>query len=182
MLRRITVAIGALALFAAGAPNAEAGKLRSKYRDVRTEVVKQHGKHAAGRNIVKDGVRTKHGDRYARRADLHKSIGVLQGLLEPASSTTTSPGLQSGASTPTSSPSSGGCGAIPGYIVQRESGGDPGAVNSTSGAFGCYQLLPSHFSAGGACDDLGRDQAGQDACAGRLWNGGAGSSNWAATR
>jgi hypothetical protein len=72
---------------------------------------------------------------------------------------------------------SGGDWAIPTSIVMCESGGDYGAQNP-SGAFGAYQLLPSHFDPGGACADLSTDPAGQDECAARLWNGGAGAGNW----
>lgn len=79
-------------------------------------------------------------------------------------------------------PVSGACAAsapagFPSSIIARESGGDPNARNGSSGAFGCAQILPSHFSAGGGC-------AGQSyaQCWATLWAGGAGSSNWAATR
>jgi soluble lytic murein transglycosylase-like protein len=72
----------------------------------------------------------------------------------------------------------GACGAeappgFPAYIIQRESRGNPGAVNSSSGAMGCAQILPSHFSAGGGC-------AGQSyaQCWATLWANGAGASNW----
>lgn len=189
MQRRITVALLACACVVAGAPNAEAKSLTAKYRDLRVEVVKKHGERAPGRNIVRDGVRTKHGPRPAKNVDIAESIDTFRRWLAPpppppalpapaASSISQAPtaSLQSGAT------SGGACGAIPGYIVGRESGGDPNAVNPSSGAFGCYQLMPEHFVGGGACADLGRDQAGQDECATRLWDGGAGSSNWAQTR
>lgn len=187
MQRRITVALLALACMAIGAPTAEATSLPAKYHDLRAEVVQKHGERAPGRNIVQEGVRTKHGPRPARNAEIAESIDTFRRWLAPppasppaiaSSNTTQAPtvGLQSGA------PSGGSCGAIPGYIVGRESGGNPNAVNPSSGAFGCYQLMPEHFEGGGACADLGRDQAGQDRCATRLWDGGAGSSNWAQTR
>lgn len=73
----------------------------------------------------------------------------------------------------------GSCAAMappgfPGYIVQRESGGDPNAVNRKSGALGCAQILPSHF---------GRSCAGMDyaQCWAALWDGGKGASHWACT-
>ena len=34
---------------------------------------------------------------------------------------------------------------FPDYIIQRESGGNPNAVNSNGGARGCAQIMPSHF-------------------------------------
>lgn len=188
MMRRITVATIALAVLAVGAPAAEAGKLRSQYRGLYEKVADTHGKRAPGRNIVEDGVRTKRGTRQATRADLKESIGVFQYRLAPPSPATSSTstaapssGLKSAASW-TGSSSGGRCGnAIPGYIIQRESGGNPNARNP-SGAFGCYQLMPMHFQSGGKCADLSTSQSGQDQCASRLWNGGRGSSNWAATR
>lgn len=44
--------------------------------------------------------------------------------------------------------------AIPDHIIQRESGGDPYAVNQSSGAFGCAQVMPFHWAPGGACAGL----------------------------
>lgn len=77
---------------------------------------------------------------------------------------------------------SGSCygGPIPDYIVTRESGGNPNAQNP-SGAWGCYQIMPEWWS--GACSGFDKYSIdGQKACAAILWNGGAGSSNWALTR
>lgn len=44
--------------------------------------------------------------------------------------------------------------AIPDYIIDRESGGNPYAVNPSSGAFGCAQVMPFHWAPGGACAGL----------------------------
>lgn len=65
-------------------------------------------------------------------------------------------------------------------FIDRESGGNPGIYNTGgSGAWGCYQLMPEHFAAGGTCDDFvyGAASAEQQAeCASRLplsaWSGG----------
>lgn len=58
-------------------------------------------------------------------------------------------------------------------FIQRESGGNPYVVNSSSGAFGCYQIMPYVWDAN--CRDLGHDPQGQAACASRLplsaWGG-----------
>lgn len=74
-------------------------------------------------------------------------------------------------------------GVVSGAIIQRESGGNPNAVNSSSGALGCAQLLPQHFSpngfgtgAAGSCADLNPAVlADQVTCASRLpasaWGG-----------
>lgn len=83
---------------------------------------------------------------------------------------------------PSSTPAaSGSCAAMkpagfPDSIIQRESGGNPGAVNPSSGAAGCAQIMPFHFSRG-QCVGLSY----QD-CWARLWAGGAGASHWACTR
>lgn len=85
-------------------------------------------------------------------------------------------------SAPASTGGGGNCGgnwAIPAYIVERESGCSYTTQNS-SGAYGAYQIMPEHWN-GGACSDLDRSPAGQDACASRLWNDGAGASNWSQT-
>jgi hypothetical protein len=55
-------------------------------------------------------------------------------------------------------------GPIPAHIVWRESRGDPFAVNSSSGAFGCFQIMPGWWS--GACSHLNKwSIADQKACA-----------------
>jgi hypothetical protein len=92
------------------------------------------------------------------------------------------------AATPSASSSSqvsGDCYAsdLPDYIVNRESGGNPNARNP-SGAWGCAQFMPDTWN--GTCSDLGAHGSAsvdaQNECANRLWDGGAGSSHWAATR
>ncbi len=64
-------------------------------------------------------------------------------------------------------------------IAQCESGGDYTAVNSSSGAGGKYQFLPSTWAGLGG-EGLPQDAppAEQDRLALVLWNGGAGRSNW----
>lgn len=71
--------------------------------------------------------------------------------------------------------------AIPDYIIQRESGGNPSAYNP-SGAYGCAQTLLSHYS-GGSCSGLDPYSIdGQRACVDILSNGGTNLNPWAATR
>jgi hypothetical protein len=76
---------------------------------------------------------------------------------------------------PVTTASSSGC-SYPG--VEDESGGSYSVVNPTSGAYGCYQVIPSTWEA--HCSDLGRDPAGQDACAARICAA-QGSGAWAAS-
>ena len=70
--------------------------------------------------------------------------------------------------------------AIPYKIVLCESGGANLPPNS-AGASGYYQILPStwsEFGGSGAAAYLA-PKSEQDAVAARIWNGGAGASNWA---
>lgn len=70
--------------------------------------------------------------------------------------------------------------AIPYRIVLCESGGANLPPNS-AGASGYYQILPStwsEFGGSGAAAYLA-SKSEQDAVASRIWNGGAGASNWA---
>jgi type II secretory pathway pseudopilin PulG len=99
--------------------------------------------------------------------------------------------LQNSQAQPTqqySAPSSGGASGdcfdgspIPAWIVNRESGGDPNAVNPSSGAYGCYQELPGHFNAGAVCGGLSMySVADQKTCAQRLIDAAGGSlAPWA---
>jgi hypothetical protein len=99
-------------------------------------VAKKHGARAPGRNIRKlgvryvwhslDGTRKHWATRPARRADLARSLRQLKRLLHPF--TSASPPRQPPAGVLT--PSTGY--AIPDYIVQCESGGDPQAVNNSN--------------------------------------------------
>ncbi len=78
---------------------------------------------------------------------------------------------------PTYGPSGGW--AIPYAIVLCESGGQNLTPNS-AGASGYYQILPSTwklFDGTGPAAYLA-SKAEQDAVASRIWNGGAGASNW----
>lgn len=64
-------------------------------------------------------------------------------------------------------------------IVNRESGGNPGAVNPSSGAIGCSQTLPSHYNSGGTCAGLDMySVAGQTECTQRLYDA-SGLRPWA---
>ena len=88
----------------------------------------------------------------------------------PASTTSTAP-------TTTQSSGSGGY-AIPGYIVQCESGGNWNAVNPSSGAGGAYQIMPSTWRAyGGSGLPQNASPAQQSAIASKIWSS-AGASAW----
>lgn len=72
--------------------------------------------------------------------------------------------------------------AIPDYIIQRESRGDPSASNP-SGAYGCAQTLLAHYNAGGACAGLNPYAVdGQRECVRILSKNGTDLAPWAETR
>jgi hypothetical protein len=96
-----------------------------------------------------------------------------------ATSTSSSPG-SSGTPTPagpTFGPSGGW--AIPYAIVLCESGGQDLTPNS-AGASGYYQIIPSTWKLFGGSGPAAylASKSEQDAVASRIWNGGAGASNW----
>lgn len=65
--------------------------------------------------------------------------------------------------------------AIPGYVVDCESGGDWGAVNPSSGARGPYQLLPSTYY--GVCVTCDWSEEDQHRAAAAVWAR-SGGSEW----
>ena len=73
----------------------------------------------------------------------------------------------------------GGGWAIPYAIVLCESGGQNLPPNS-AGASGYYQIIPSTWTGFGGTGPAAylASKAEQDAVATRIWNGGAGASNW----
>jgi peptidoglycan hydrolase CwlO-like protein len=87
--------------------------------------------------------------------------------------------LDSLVATPFGAPPAGTSFAIPWPIVECESGGQNLPPNS-AGASGYYQILPSTWSQYGGSGPAAylAPKSEQDAVASRLWNGGAGASNW----
>jgi septal ring factor EnvC (AmiA/AmiB activator) len=72
----------------------------------------------------------------------------------------------------------GGPYAIPAYIVMCESGGNYGALNTSSGAGGAYQILPSTWELyGGRGEPQNAPKAEQDRIAGEIWAD-SGPSAW----
>jgi peptidoglycan hydrolase CwlO-like protein len=72
----------------------------------------------------------------------------------------------------------GGPFSIPSYIVMCESGGNYGAVNTSSGAGGAYQILPSTWELyGGHGAPQDAPKAEQDRIAAEIWAD-SGSSAW----
>ncbi len=92
-----------------------------------------------------------------------------------ASSPASSPAASSSSSTAVAS----GGWAIPAAVVMCESGGQNLPPNS-AGASGYYQILPSTWTGEGGTGPAAylAPKSEQDAIAAKLWNGGAGASNW----
>ena len=75
----------------------------------------------------------------------------------------------------------GACGGNlpPCCVMMRESGGNPTAVNASSGASGKWQFMPSTWANyGGYPTAASAPEAVQDARAAQIWAGGAGASHW----
>jgi Transglycosylase-like domain/Putative peptidoglycan binding domain len=84
----------------------------------------------------------------------------------------------SSSSSKSSSSSSSSGYSIPSSIVQCESQGNYGAVNSSSGAGGAYQILPSTWRAyGGSGSPQNASKAQQDSIASKIYQS-AGASQW----
>jgi len=117
-------------------------------------------------------------------AELQASIGSYLGEVERAEREQAARRAARPVPVPSARPTgtgSGSCydGPIPAYIVTRESGGNPTAMNP-SGAYGCFQIMPYVWSAN--CADLDRGVGGQIECANRISNGGSNLQPWALTR
>lgn len=111
--------------------------------------------------------------RAARVAALHSARGGRRGLERELSR------LEADQAAAGSTAGPSGNWAIPWAIVQCESGGQNLPPNY-AGASGYYQFLPSTWRGLGGSTPAAylASKAEQDRLAGRLWNGGAGASNW----
>ena len=139
----------------------------------------QFGPKVAGCRLI--GV---HGHCHAKTTDekLMTSLGVLHRMLAPPPAQVATPSSTSSSyATPSSSSATGSSGgySIPSSIVQCESGGNYSAVNSSSGAGGAYQIMPSTWNGyDGYPNAQSAPPAVQDQKAAQIWNGGAGRSQW----
>jgi septal ring factor EnvC (AmiA/AmiB activator) len=114
----------------------------------------------------------------ARGAQLRSEIARVQAQQAAAAAAAQASPSGQGSSGPALGPSGGW--AIPYAIVLCESGGQNLPPNS-AGASGYYQIIPSTWSSFGGTGPAAylASKAEQDAVASRIWNGGAGASNWA---
>lgn len=187
-MRRITLAVLLTAAAVVAAPVAAQGSVQSKtvekfgrkhvirYAHLHRKWTHRSGRAVVGRQIVKQGMPKRGGGhRVATRVEWRRTMAVFRRWEHPPAPPAPPPTLQQTAG---ASGYAGGSGqySIPTYIVMCESGGDYNAQNP-SGAYGAYQIMPEHWN-GGVCSGLGRDPAGQDACAARIWET-SGSGAWA---
>jgi hypothetical protein len=125
------------------------------YEHAYHRVAHQLGRRVPGRNIIRDGFAA---HRAATDAEAVASLGVLERMLAPATTSSTTPsGALAGAA------SAGGAG-VPACASESGTNYSTGAsnTNASSGATGRYQILPSTAAAYG-CSLA--SAAGQDACA-----------------
>lgn len=120
--------------------------------------------------------------RAAAAAAAHAAAVAAAATPTPIATPSSTATSNSGPSTPTASgPALGPSGgwAIPYAIVLCESGGQNLSPNS-AGASGYYQIMPATWRLFGGTGPAAylAGKAEQDAIASKIWNGGAGASNW----
>jgi hypothetical protein len=159
------VAIAVLPSMARADHSQCAATLENSYSHRYVQVAHTLGRRAPGRNIRRWGVLYKGTVFDATCGELRRSRGQLERLLSAP------PLMVSRAVSPAQPPagvkSDFNQAALPSCTWAPESGGDYGAYNSSSGAQGKYQVLPSTHSA--ICSDLGQSPGEQEACAARIY-------------
>jgi len=116
------------------------------------------------------------------RIEAAQAAAERAALAQQQAAANSSSGSSSGSGSPTpAGPSYGPSGgwAIPYAIVLCESGGQDLTPNS-AGASGYYQIMPATWKLFGGPGPAAylAPKSEQDAVASRIWNGGAGASNW----
>lgn len=173
-MKRLTRAAGLVlvaVLPATAMANAPTARHRGVYEYLYRHASEKFGHRAPGRNIIEDGLAR----RSVNDADVVRSIGTLERMLTPAPPV--SEAGVAGATYTGSTASSGS--ALPACAWQPESGGDPSAVNPSSGAGGYYQIMPSTWAAyGGTGAPQDAPMSEQTAIAQRIYQS-QGASAWA---
>lgn len=168
-----------LALVAVVAPITAAGKPgdpplhreRAKYLNLYFAVRHKEGKRAPGRQILKRGVRHKHGVRPATAKEVARSIRQLRLLLHPLLIAV--PPAQAPAGVDTA-----GAGSTLSGIAACESGGNPRAIGGGGAFRGKYQFTRGTWaSVGGSGDPAAASEAEQDMRAAMLYSQ-SGASPW----
>lgn len=136
---------------------------RHKYLVLYFKVKAQEGKRAPGRQILRQGVRHKHGVRDATAKEVARSIRQLRVLLHPLL-VAVPPGQ------PPASVQTAGAGSTLSAIAACESGGDPHAIGGGGAFRGKYQFTYSTWaSVGGSGDPAAASEAEQDQRAAALY-------------
>lgn len=157
------VATVALAIPAAAQAAAPRKQERKTYLGVRHALIVKHGKRAPGRQILKYGIKTKHGSRPATAAEVARTIRNMRALLHPYLAPAPPPLAPAGTLTPRAP-----AGGLLAKIAACESGGDP-TTNTGNGFYGKFQFtLSSWRAAGGTGNPAAASEAEQDARAARL--------------
>jgi hypothetical protein len=170
----MVVLLASLAALVPAAPTDHAdcsAGLEGAYAKHYRQVAREHGARAPGRNIRHWGVRywLKSSHRWrirdARCSELRESNAQLKRLL-------VAPQQMVSRAVPPPQPPAGvssdrNVASLPECTWKPESGGSYTAYNAASGAYGRYQIIPSTWAA--HCSDLGRDPAGQERCAVRVY-------------
>jgi hypothetical protein len=149
------------------------------YSVLRSQVRKQHGVRAPGRNIRRYGIRTETGHvRLASASEVARSIRTFRRWLAPPA-----PAARRGDRISANPAYAGGRWAIPAPIVMCESGGNYRAENLSNPAHpsGAYQIIDDTWKRNGGSTPTAAQAspAEQDRVAARIWNGGAGRGQWA---
>lgn len=155
----VAAAASPAAAHTASAKRPSAAHVRA-YERAYQKAVKEFGRRAPGRNIVKDGIAS---GGAPSDAQVVASLAVLERMVAPAptvSATTTS------STTPVSSAGAAGVPACASESGTNYSTG-PSNTNPSSGATGRYQILPSTAAAYGCSLAT---PAGQDACAQTIYD------------
>jgi hypothetical protein len=182
MHRRLGAAAVAVVFFAPTVAFAEADDIRDRsfhhigkrhctqYDKLHDWATRQFGKRTVGRDVCRFGMPKRGRDRVPTKAEFTDTMSVLRRWRHPPQ-----PSVQAVSAAPsgevsygTTSGAYGGSGALPYCTWGPESGGDYNAVNPSSGAYGKYQVMPMHWN-GGVCTGLGKDPAGQEVCAQRIY-------------
>lgn len=150
----------------------QAGELQSRYEATYHKVVKLGGR--PGRDIVADGVRRHGRDVPASPSQVRHSLSTLERMEAQLTAPAPTAGTASATSSTSSTGASTGGTSLPSCTWQPESGGDYGAVNSSSGARGKYQIMPSTYAAYGG--DGSWSPADQDRVAQRIYAATGGSA------
>jgi hypothetical protein len=117
------------------------------YRELRKQVVKHVGLHAAGRDIVSDGYLQKDGDVHqATKAEVLASTDRMDATLNPPEPAPTTDATATDTGTTTATTSYTGTSSASSSTIQCESGGDY-STDTGNGYYGAYQFDQSTWDA-----------------------------------